>query len=199
MHSYLEVWGPEGARLVALESEEIALGRADTNNVVVTDPTVSKLHAVLVRYPSGWCVRDLGSSNGTFVNGEQVVAEHRVGSGDEIRLGSSRLVFRTQDERELTDTVRAEESPHVTRRERDVLVALCQPMGSGEAFREPASVKEIAGALVVSEAAVKQHLSNLYDKFAIYEGKESRRVRLANEAIRRRAVTLADLQESPER
>ena len=53
----------------------------------------------------------------------------------------------------------------------------------------------MAGELYVTEAAVKQHLQNLYDKFAIpTEG--DRRVRLANEALRRGAVTLAQLRDS---
>lgn len=60
-------------------------------------------------------------------------------------------------------------------------------------FTEPASLREIAAALVVSEAAVEQHLLRLYAKFEITPGGGSRRGRLANEAVRRRAVTLADL------
>ena len=58
--------------------------------------------------------------------------------------------------------------------------------------RNRASVREIAAALVVTEAAVKQHLLHLYDKFEIAETGERRRVRLAREAIRRRAVVLFD-------
>ena len=53
----------------------------------------------------------------------------------------------------------------------------------------------MAGELFVTEAAIKQHLQNLYDKFAIPSEGE-RRVRLANEAIRRGAVTLAMLRDS---
>lgn len=60
-------------------------------------------------------------------------------------------------------------------------------------FSEPASTRDIAAALVVSEAAVKQHLSNLYDKFGIFTGTDRRRVRLANEALRRGAVSLAEV------
>ena len=79
----------------------------------------------------------------------------------------------------------------------EVLVALCRPMASGMAFAQPATVRQLAQEFVVSEAAIKAHLANLYDKFGIYEAGESRRVRLANEAIRRRAVSLADLRTSP--
>lgn len=54
----------------------------------------------------------------------------------------------------------------------------------------------MASELFVSEAAIKFHLANLYDKFGLSEqaegGAPSRRVTLASEAIRRRAVTIAD-------
>jgi DNA-binding CsgD family transcriptional regulator len=51
----------------------------------------------------------------------------------------------------------------------------------------------VAARLAVSEAAVKQHLLHLYDKFGIYGSGDRRRVRLANEALRRGAVSLADV------
>jgi DNA-binding NarL/FixJ family response regulator len=69
----------------------------------------------------------------------------------------------------------------------------------GAAFTEPASIREIADALVITEAAVKQHLAHLYDKFAIHGGGERRRVQLANEALRRGAVTIAALRQAAAR
>src|ERR671935_2751587 len=87
--------------------------------------------------------------------------------------------------------------PDLTRRERDVLAALCRPALHGNVFEEPASVREIAAALVVTGAAVKQHLLHLYDKFGTAESGERRRVRLAREAIRRRAVVLSDSAQGP--
>ncbi len=53
--------------------------------------------------------------------------------------------------------------PELTRRERDVLVALCRPLARGAVFTEPASIREVADTLGVSETAVKQHLTNRYD------------------------------------
>ena len=76
------------------------------------------------------------------------------------------------------------------------LVALCRPVLSGDVFTEPASIRAMAAELVVSEAAVKQHLLNLYDKFAIY-GVDNRRLELANQAVRRGAVSIADLRRPP--
>ena len=82
--------------------------------------------------------------------------------------------------------------PALTKREHDVLVELCRPMLDGDAFTEPASARRIAEVLFVTDAAVKQHLLRLYDKFGIYEGGERRRVRLANEAVRSGAVAASD-------
>src|SRR5213593_4451797 len=85
-------------------------------------------------------------------------------------------------------------TPKLTRRERDVLAALCRPALDTDVFTEPASVRQIAETLVVTEAAVKQHLLHLYDKFGVTETSGRRRVRLAKEAIRRGAVALPDFE-----
>ena len=66
-------------------------------------------------------------------------------------------------------------------------------MLDGDVFTEPASIRRIAAALVVSEDAVKKHLGRLYDKFLIGEADERRRVRLANEALARGAVHLREI------
>ncbi|WP_235828369.1 helix-turn-helix domain-containing protein [Actinomadura rubteroloni] len=73
-------------------------------------------------------------------------------------------------------------APELTRREVDVLTSLCRPALSDEAFVAPATARQIAEELVVTEAAVKQHLLRLYQKFRIPEG-ANRRTRLANEVI----------------
>jgi DNA-binding NarL/FixJ family response regulator len=64
---------------------------------------------------------------------------------------------------------------------------------AGDAFTEPSSIRAIAAELVVSEAAVKNHLSRLYVKFDVDANVERRRVQLANAAVARGAVKLGDL------
>jgi pSer/pThr/pTyr-binding forkhead associated (FHA) protein len=190
----VEVWTLSGRTTVPLDAERLTVGKGTENDVAVPgDPTVSRLHAVLERFPAGWCVTDLGSSNGTFVNGERIWAQHRLRHGDEVRVGRTRLLFRNSADVGHTATEGETESPSLTKRERDVLVVLCRPLLARDLFTEPASLKEIAADLVVSEAAVKQHLANLYDKFEVGDGLTHRRTRLANEAIRRGAVTIGDL------
>jgi DNA-binding CsgD family transcriptional regulator len=195
MPAYLEVWTPEGAQLVPLEAARVTVGRAETNDVAVPgDRRASRLHAVLERLPAGWLVRDLSSRNGTFVNGERVDRDRPIHPGDEIQVGNTRLVYRAERSgHDASLTEGAERPPDITPREREVLLALFRPALSGEVFTEPASTAEIARALSVSEPAVKQHLLKLYDKFGIHETGERRRVRLANEALRRGAVTLAEV------
>jgi len=193
-HEHLELW-VEGAReRVPLQGERITIGQAPTNDIPLPfDKTVSRGHAVLERIASRWYVRDLSSRNGTFVNGERILGERPLRGGDEIRVGSVRLVaYVDEADTRGDETIGAEQGPSLTRREREVLLALCRPMFSGDVFREPTSTGQIAAELVVTEAAVKQHLSRLYDKFRIYE-REGRRARLANEAIRLGAVSTAEI------
>jgi len=192
MGAFVEVWTPVGPELVALETDRVAVGKA-ADIKIAGDPAVSRLHAVLERYGSEWAVRDLGSSNGTFVNGDRILGERTLRHGDEILVGRTRLVYRASAPSEPTRTETAEAAPELTRREREVLLALCRPVLSGAMFTKPASIKEVAEALFVTENAVKQHLGRLYDKFAVNAPEGSRSVELANEAIRRGAVNLADL------
>jgi hypothetical protein len=189
--SYVEVWGRGGRELRALDSERLTVGTLESNDVVVDADGVSRVHAVFERFGDTWCIRDLGSRNGTFVNGGRIVGERALHAGDEILLGRLRLLFRGPAPG--NETAAIAEAPPLTHRERDVLVALCRPLLTGDAFTEPASIRAIAGELVVSDAAVKQHLSRLYFKFDIGADRERRRVRLANAAVSTGAVKLGDL------
>ncbi len=67
------------------------LGRDVNNQIVVEDPFASAEHAVLTFRGRDWCVEDLGSTNGTFVNGLQVEGVAPLGFGDEIQIGQVRL------------------------------------------------------------------------------------------------------------
>jgi pSer/pThr/pTyr-binding forkhead associated (FHA) protein len=195
MNAFLEVWRPAGADLVPLSGERLTIGRAPGNDVVLADDgQVSRVHAVLEHLGGSWSVRDVSSRNGTFVNGTRVSGESRIGAGDELRIGRTRIVVRADRTADDPGATEAQAPPpQLTPRERDVLIALFAPMTGPEMFTEPASTRQIAQALWVSEAAVKQHLLRLYDKFAIAGDGERRRTRLANEALRRGAITLAEV------
>ena len=74
-----------GARL-ALDGRRVTAGRGDGCDLIVRDTTVSREHAAFVRRGDTWWVLDLGSTNGTRVNGLRA-AEHPIAVGDRIELG----------------------------------------------------------------------------------------------------------------
>jgi hypothetical protein len=82
---------PDGTH-VRLERGRMTLGRLATCDVTVDDRTVSREHAALVRRGGEWWIVDLGSTNGTTVNGTRA-AEQPLNPGDRIRLGEVELEF----------------------------------------------------------------------------------------------------------
>jgi DNA-binding NarL/FixJ family response regulator len=192
---FVEVWSSGPVRLVPLDDDQITVGREEESSIVLAeDGLASRFHAVLQRYPTGWAVRDLGSTNGTYVNGQRVIGERTIRAGDEVRVGRSRLVMRAAAAASSSrPTMTEAAAPNLTRREADVLIALCWPVLHGEPFAPAATVADIAATLHVSLGAVKTHLSNLYDKFGLHDSVPERRAQLAREAINRHAVDVGDL------
>jgi pSer/pThr/pTyr-binding forkhead associated (FHA) protein len=91
-----EIWlvvseGPDAGREWRL-TETLVVGRAGDADVVLADPTISRHHASMSAQGETAVVEDLQSSNGTFVNGEQVGQPRRVGAGDIIGLGGSTMI-----------------------------------------------------------------------------------------------------------
>jgi hypothetical protein len=81
----------DGSRF-AIGEDPVHIGRSPENELTLSESTVSRQHAEIVRDGDAWFVRDLGSSNGTKVNGAGVV-EHMLTDGDEIKVGSVMLRF----------------------------------------------------------------------------------------------------------
>jgi predicted component of type VI protein secretion system len=167
---------------VALRSEVTTVGRGRHVDVRLDDPSVAVLHAEIVRRGAYVYVLDMGlSRTGTRVNG-RLVARRLLANGDVLTFGSSRCRIGGLSTDEAVEVEALSPAPELTRRELDVIAALCNATLSGEVFAAPATTREIAAALVVTEAAVKQHLLRLYSKLKIPQG-PSRRMRLANEVL----------------
>jgi hypothetical protein len=174
----------DSGMVLPLRPEVTTIGRGRGVDIRLDDPSVSRLHAEIVRRGPYVYIVDMGlSRNGTRVNGRPI-ARRVLEDGDVVSFGTARCRMGgiPREDVDPDVEVRRAVAPELTRREVDVLTSLCRPALSDEAFVAPATAREIAQDLVVTEAAVKQHLLRLYQKFRIPEG-PNRRTRLANEVI----------------
>jgi protease PrsW len=87
---------PEGQERIAyiLNDNEIMIGRTLNNSFVIEHPSVSKRHARIVIEDNDYALYDLGSSNGTFVNGKRI-KETKLQDGCEVRFGRAHYVYRS--------------------------------------------------------------------------------------------------------
>jgi hypothetical protein len=169
---------------IPLRDDVTTIGRGLAVDVRLDDPSVSRLHAEITRRGPYFYLSDLGlSRNGTRVNGRPI-ARWVLDDGDVLTFGSARCRVEGLPSEEATAEIeqRRSTAPELTKRELDVLISLCRPALSEDAFITPATAREIAVDMVVTEAAVKQHLLRLYGKFGVPEG-TNRRARLANLVI----------------
>jgi Response regulator containing a CheY-like receiver domain and an HTH DNA-binding domain len=159
----LEGFNVEGRKLFPLDGAAVTVGRSPEAGVRLGgDAAISRLHARLETIDGGWTLSDLGSRNGTFLNGRRLETPMALRPGDEIRIGAWRLDF-------VDDTADAEstllendqrgalpEAPTVelSARETEVLALLAQ--GDTD--------EQIATALFIAVATVRSHLDRIRDK-----------------------------------
>ena len=86
-----------GKRL-PVKAPVVNIGRADYNDVVIAEPSVSTTHAKLQRRDDVWVLSDLGSTNGTYVEGEPVTGETALTPGTTLRFGEVAVLFEPFDE-----------------------------------------------------------------------------------------------------
>jgi pSer/pThr/pTyr-binding forkhead associated (FHA) protein len=182
---------PEGQR-------ELWIGRSDGADLRLPwDREVSKLHAQL-EFVGGDCtlVDDGLSTNGSFVNEERVSGRRRLDDGDVLRIGRTRILFRSPGEAQESTVVASEAitAAGVSPAQKRVLVALCRPFKDGATFATPASNAEIAAELHLSVDAVKTHLRALFEKFGLAEVPQSqKRVTLVQRVMQSGLIGPRDL------
>ncbi|MCA9637150.1 MAG: FHA domain-containing protein [Myxococcales bacterium] len=93
---FLQVTAPDGetSREVALVGDAMTIGRSPKVEVVLDLEAVSRRHAQLSRDDQGWWVEDLGSVNGTFLNGQKLDGRHLLAIGDRIEIEGFALLYR---------------------------------------------------------------------------------------------------------
>ena len=135
--------GPYEGRVFKLDKESVVLGRDVSNDIIFPDPEVSRMHSRLSLTPRGYVLEDLDSTNGTFVNGEQLTEPRLLLVGDQIGL-SQKLIIAFEEASEASDAMFGVE-PEVV----DEFAAAVEPSGVeaaavGEEFEvvTPAEPKE---------------------------------------------------------
>ena len=77
----------------SLPANDVVVGRDPSSYIVVDDGKVSSKHLRLVYNGGEWFALDLGSTNGTYVNGQKLVGQQQIQNGDTIKIGDTMLVF----------------------------------------------------------------------------------------------------------
>src|SRR5256885_415875 len=80
-----------------LQGPTISIGRASDCSIPIKDRYLSRKHAEIISSDGHWILKDLGSANGTYLNGSRVERDQRLQAGDRIRLGDTEIVFETSE------------------------------------------------------------------------------------------------------
>jgi DNA-binding CsgD family transcriptional regulator len=153
--------GPLAGTVFRLSADEGTVGRRDDNTYVVGDARVSRLHASIRKEGGSYILTDLGSSGGTKVNGDKVLASHVLHHGDVVAFGPAEFTFEDpsemihgDDPTTVLDIPDTPVGPALSPRQQQVLEAMAEGMTN----------KEIGEQLGVTERTVKAYAQELYDK-----------------------------------
>jgi hypothetical protein len=90
--------GPTVGKIYPFEKSEMFVGRDLSNDIVINDPEISRRHARLFQQGNSYVLEDLGSTNGTFVNGQRLMGPNVLRPGDTVTFGERMsLVFESAD------------------------------------------------------------------------------------------------------
>jgi predicted component of type VI protein secretion system len=90
--------GPSVGKVYPLDKDEIFLGRDLNNDIVINDPEISRRHSRLFLQGNSYVLEDMGSTNGTFANGQRLMGTHILRPGDVVTFGERlSLVFESSD------------------------------------------------------------------------------------------------------
>jgi len=91
--SFFVIRGNDQGHKFDLNSDRLEIGREAGNDIQLHDQEVSRSHAELVREGRRFFLRDLGSSNGTYVNRRRITGRHELSSGDQVQMGKTLILF----------------------------------------------------------------------------------------------------------
>lgn len=93
--AYIVMVGAGTEKKFLLSGSNVKIGRSSDNHIVIPDPNASRRHAEIVNEGTRYFLKDLGSTNGTYVNGSKV-KERDLKDGDKIAIGATKFYFRRE-------------------------------------------------------------------------------------------------------
>lgn len=172
------------------------MGRNDGNSICLDfDESISGRHARLIHGAGVWSVEDIGSTNGTLLNGKPLVGERRLRHGAEIVFGATVMAFHETTPHPQSTVNQAPATrrlfPNTTQRK--VLVELARPwFAAGTTLTVTPSNPVVAERLAYQPATVRDAISDLYKMARLSRSDGNQREALVRLAIDERVVTSLD-------
>ena len=172
--------GPDKGRTFQTGEESFVLGRS-SEPALLTDNTISRHHAELRRVEGAWLIEDHGSSNGTYLNGVRVTKPIRLKRGDQIRLGSTLLVFAGDEQSEasvrgLVDLdaggkyVDSAIMVTVPSNEDSVIIAAPETADAVRAWRVMYSLAETLGSILSEQELLERVMDVIFEQVPVDRG-----------------------------
>lgn len=143
------------AKEIELTQSEFTIGRHHRNDLVVEDPSVSGHHARFVKIHSVYFLEDLGSTNGTFVNGAKIDRQ-QLKDADLVTFGKHHLIFRDESEIVLTP-----ESHPVSEMDKTMVATGSMRNGRGSTRQQVGMIRVVSGRTDQKEYELTKHLTSI--------------------------------------
>ena len=162
-------------RVHEVDSQETVVGRDDNCALWLADPHVSRNHALLLKREAGFLVRDLGSRNGTRLNGHLVQSDAMLCDGAEVQIGPYHLTMSFNIGKAIRDAVNTDDStasvsfPAVPNGNGHSHAQSLTPAQQRvyDGFLEGLSEKEVATRLQIAITTVHDHAKAIYKTFSV--------------------------------
>lgn len=167
---YLEaIQGNEGRYSIPIDKDPFFIGRKQDCHLILQGKDVSRTHAKIFSNESFLFIKDLDSTNGTFINTVRIQHETRLKSGDIIQFGSIEFKIRQIEQEEGEHTVTFSINTHakkksffecynLTPREQEIFFLII----------EGKTTKEIGDALFISPGTAKNHVLSIFKKTKVH-------------------------------
>ncbi|HOW19737.1 MAG TPA: FHA domain-containing protein, partial [Phycisphaerae bacterium] len=174
--------GPDKGHSFQTTDEPAILGR-ESDQIPLTDRTISRRHAELRPENGFWVIRDLQSANGTYVNGVRVEKPVRLKHGDQIKMGSTLIVYGGEDSveklsgahipRDLVDLDASSRNldsailSSIPASEESVIIAAPEMAEGARAWKVMYELSEVIGAVISPDQLLERVMDIIFEQVQV--------------------------------